>query len=77
MLMLCPPARGIPAVGGANPAKIVRIIHNGSKEIGGAYDGFASANIEHGGIVAGFVAHQQPGEFTAGRQITGTGPQIT
>ena len=46
-------------VGRGNTPKVESIVDNGHKEIGGADDGFAVAQVEHGGIIAGVVANQQ------------------
>ncbi|OQC55939.1 MAG: hypothetical protein BWX52_01914 [Bacteroidetes bacterium ADurb.Bin013] len=47
------------SVSGSDPSKIIRVVHNGGKEIGGADDGFPAANVVYSRIVAGLVPHQQ------------------
>ena len=55
-------------VHGSDLAEVERVVHDGHKKIRGADDGLAVAEIEHGSVVLGVVADEQP---RAGRGLAG------
>ena len=47
-------------IDGSDLAEVEWVVHDGHKKIRGADDSLAIAEIEHGGVVLGVVAHEQP-----------------